>query len=333
MTPIRLFPTLCALSAAAALSACGGGGGSSDADSRLGLSADNYVRAGQEALSAGLQFEESRELVVGTQVTQVNEASYVRLSLAVLRRLDPALAAQPRLAAGVIVTSTYACDNANGSYTLAANDANNNNKFDAGDGLTFTFVNCTLAGDTANGAVNIAIKTLTGDLSTAVYNGTVGIAMTNLALTGTSGAYTGDGQFDIALIGTAAHTGSSTVTASSFKSVGRFGATSSTRTLTGFNVSETHVPDAGGERTTLRMEGTVTSSGLDSRSVTLSTSTPFVVTGGTLYPSSGQAVVAGAAGGSVRITAVSATEVRFELDTNGDGVIDSSTTRQWAEVL
>jgi hypothetical protein len=157
--------------------------------------------------------------------------------------------------------------------------------------------------------------------------------MTNLALTGTSGAYTGDGQFDIALVGTAPHTGSSTVTASSFKSVGRFGGTSSTRTLTGFNVSESHVPEAGGERSTLRFEGTVTSSGLDNRSITLSTSTPFVVTGGTTYPSSGLAVVAGSGGGTVRITAVSATDVKFELDANGDGVFESTTTKKWSEVL
>lgn len=332
MTRIPLLPTLCALGAAAVLAACGGGG-SSEPDNRLGLNADNYVRAGQEALSAGLQFEESTELVVGAQVTQVNEASFVRLALRVLAQLDPAAALQPKLATGLIITSTYNCENANGRYTLAANDVNSNNKFDAGDGLTYTFVNCTLGGDTANGAVNITIKTLTGDLSTAVYNGSVGIAMTNLALTGSSGSYTGDGQFDIALVGTAPNTGSATITASSFRSVAHFGSVSSTRTLTGFNVSETHVPDTGGQRSTMRFDGSLASSGLDNRSFTLATSTPFVVTGGSTYPSSGVATVAGSGGGSVRITALSATDVQFELDANGDGVFETSATRKWTDVL
>ena len=57
------------------------------------------------------------------------------------------------------------------------------------------------------------------------------------------------------------------------------------------------------------------------------------MTGGSTYPSSGVAVVAGSGGGSVRITALSATEVKFELDANGDGVFETSTTRKWTEVL
>lgn len=331
--PQRSIPTLCALAAAAALSACGGGGSSLIDSGKVTLNADNYVRAGQEALSAGLQFEESTELIVGAQVVQRSDASLMRVAMSALRAAPAALSALPPVATGAVVTSTFDCDNAGGRYTLASNDANNNNKFDAGDSLTFTFTNCTLDGDTANGKAVVTIKSLTGDLNTAVYNGSFGMAMTALALSGSSGTYTGDGQFDIALVGTARNTGTETITATSFKSVATFGTQTSTRTLTNFTVNETHVPENGGERSSIRFDGSLSTSGFGNNSISAATPTPFVVAGGARYPSSGQAVVTGAGAGTVRITAVDATTVRFELDANGDGVYEATTTRAWSELL
>ncbi|MFT3816997.1 MAG: hypothetical protein QM750_05125 [Rubrivivax sp.] len=322
----------CALAAAALLTACGGGGGDAGAGSgRLPLSADNYVRAGQEALAAGLQFEESTELIVGAQVVRRSDASLLNVVLAALRSAGaPAL---PATATGVVITSSVDCDNAGGRYTLASNDANSNNRYDAGDSLTFTFSNCTLDGDTANGIAVITIKSLSGDLNSDVYNGSFGVTMTALALSGASGRYTGDGQFDVTLVGTAAHTGSETISVGSFKSVAVFGSQTSSRTLTNFTVNETHVPDGSGERSSVRFEGTVATTGFDDRSVVAATASPFVTGAGARYPSSGQALVTGLGSSALRVTVVDGSTVRFELDANGDGVYEATATRAWSELL
>ena len=329
--PRQVLSPLCVLAAAALLAACGGG--SSTGSDKLALSADNYVRAGQEALAAGLQFEESTELIVGAQVVQRSDASLLNVALAALRSAAGNGPALPATATGLVITSSFDCDNAGGRYTLAGNDANNNNLYDAGDTLTFTFSNCTLGGDTANGSAAITIKSLSGNLNSDVYNGSFGVTMTALALGGASGRYTGDGQFDVTLVGTAAHTGSETISAASFKSVAVFGSQTSSRRLSNFSVNETHVPDAGGQRSSIRFEGTVATAGFDNRSVAATTATPFVIAGGARYPSSGQAMVAGVALGVVRVTVVDASTVRFELDSNGDGFYETTTTRNWSELL
>jgi hypothetical protein len=322
------------LAAAALLAACGGGGdGSSSGSDKLTLTADNYVRAGQEALAAGLQFEESTELIVGAQAVQRNDASLLNIALAALRAAAGTSPALPATATGLVITSSFDCDNAGGRYTLAGNDANNNNLYDAGDTLTFTFSNCTLGGDTANGTAVIAIKSLSGNLNSDVYNGSFGLTMTALTLGGAAGRYTGDGQLDITLVGTAAHTGSETISAGSFKSVAVFGSQTSSRSLSNFTVNESHVPDAGGERSSIRFEGTVATAGFDNRSVGATTATPFVIAGGARYPSSGQAVVGGVGLGTVRVTVVDGNTVRFELDSNGDGFYEATTTRSWSELL
>ncbi len=328
-----MLSSLSVLAATALLTACGGGDGSGSGSERLALSADNYVRAGQEVLAAGLQFEASTELIVGAQAVQRSDASLLKVALAALRASAGTGPALPSTATGLVVTSSITCDNPGGRYTVAGNDANNNNLYDAGDSLTFTFSNCTLGGDTANGTAVITIKSLSGDLNSDVYNGSFGLTMTALMLGGAAGRYTGDGQIDMTLVSTAAHTGSEIISASSFKSVAVFGSQTSSRSLSNFTVNESHVPDAGGERSSIRFDGTVATTGFDNRSIGATTATPFVIAGGSRYPSSGQAVVSGAGLSSVRVTVVDGNTVRFELDGNGDGVYEATTTRSWSELL
>jgi hypothetical protein len=329
----RLATALSTSVLAILLAACGGGGSSGDGSSVLMLDAANHVGAGQAALATGLQFEESSELIVGAQVQRQDDGALLELALDALRRVGPALSSSPPLATGVVITSTVRCDNAEGSYVLAVDDADHDNRFDAGDTATFTFTNCVLDGDAANGKVAIRVNALSGDLDGSVYDGRFTVTMTALSLTGASGSYTGNGALDVDLVGTAARTGSSRVATSGFTSTGRFGSVQSTRTITRFTVNESHVPEGAGERRTLRFEGTLSSTGLEGRSISVATTTPFVVAAGSLYPAQGQAVVSGAFGSTLRLTAVDATSVRFELDANGDGQYEQTSTRPWSELL
>jgi hypothetical protein len=51
------------------------------------------------------------------------------------------------------------------------------------------------------------------------------------------------------------------------------------------------------------------------------------------YPSSGVMVITGAANSQLKLTALSNTQVRQELDANGDGTYESSTTVNWNTLL
>jgi hypothetical protein len=328
----RLLAAPAALGLVLLLSACGGGS-AVEGTGPLVLSATNHVAAGQAALATGLQFEESRELIVGAEVRRASDGALLSLALAALRRVDAILPATPSLATGVVVTRMARCDNDAGSYTLAIDDADHDNRFGAGDTATFTFNDCVLDGDRANGKVAIRVRSLTGALDTPVHDGRLTVTMTSLALTGASGSYTGEGTLDVDLVGTAARTGSTRVATASFSASGRFGGTTSTRTIGPFSVQASHVPEGAGERRSIRFEGRLSSTGLGGRSIDIVTVQPFVIAGGARHPSQGQALVTGAGAGVLRVTALDATQVRFDLDADGDGVFEASGTRAWSDLL
>lgn len=65
--------------------------------------------------------------------------------------------------------------------------------------------------------------------------------------------------------------------------------------------------------------------------VTLSTPTPLVVETGDNYPSSGTFVATGANNGSVTVTALTNTTYQIEIDVNGDGTPESTSTEVWGD--
>ena len=65
--------------------------------------------------------------------------------------------------------------------------------------------------------------------------------------------------------------------------------------------------------------------------VTLSTPTPLVVVAGDHYPSSGTFVATGANNGTVTVTALSNTTYQVEIDINGDGTPESTSTEVWGD--
>ena len=65
--------------------------------------------------------------------------------------------------------------------------------------------------------------------------------------------------------------------------------------------------------------------------VTLSTPVPLVVETGDQYPSSGTFVATGANNGTVTVTALTNTTYQLEIDVNGDGTPESSSTEVWGD--
>jgi hypothetical protein len=60
-----------------------------------------------------------------------------------------------------------------------------------------------------------------------------------------------------------------------------------------------------------------------------STLTPITQASSDAYPNGGQVRVTGAAGSQLLVTAVSNTQVRRELDADGDGAHDAMVLKQW----
>jgi hypothetical protein len=67
----------------------------------------------------------------------------------------------------------------------------------------------------------------------------------------------------------------------------------------------------------------------DYGSVTVSTATPFRFVAGSATPSSGVLVITGSTNGRVRLTAIDATSCSVDVDANGDGIYETTSTHPW----
>jgi hypothetical protein len=63
--------------------------------------------------------------------------------------------------------------------------------------------------------------------------------------------------------------------------------------------------------------------------VVISTSTPFHFLAGNTYPSSGIMIVTGASNGRVKLTVVNSTSYTVDVDANGDGIYETSSSHTW----
>ena len=107
----------------------------------------------------------------------------------------------------------------------------------------------------------------------------------------------------------------------------------SSQTLTKYDTSLKVSPAGSGTNWASSVRGTLTSSTIDSKAVSIDTPTPFVRSGNQAYPASGQAIIIGAAGSKVQVTAINATTVKIELDADGNGTYETTVSKPWREIL
>jgi hypothetical protein len=322
------------------LTACGGGGGGdapatgggvAAAPAQASLDNTNYVAASTEAASSALFMLDAPSTALGVDSTDANEVIKFGLDQV------PSLGSWFKGAAaatGVVQSQTEPCS-AGGSITATVTDADNNNQLSAGDSFSITANNCeTSTSASMNGGITIAVVTLTGDLASNIYNASLKLTYKDLSAVTSASTVSGNGDITLTASAKGLYVRSQSVASKSFTVNASYGSTSYSRSLTDYSATLDMAPNspASSFKSTSKVAGTIASSALANKTVTIVTITPFVRLNTNAFPSSGQATVTGANAAKVRLTAKDATTVLLELDANADGVYETSSTKLWTEI-
>ncbi|WP_088285971.1 hypothetical protein [Ideonella sp. A 288] len=322
----------------ALLSGCGGGGGDSGGtggppplSDALILTTANYTTAAQEALASAFFLGEAGSLATAAQTSQ--GTAIAQRAIDTLRRVTPRLTVRPPVATGVTVSETLPCTDG-GNLRATIDDVNGNGDIDAGDSVAVVANACVEGADTLNGRITARFVALSGNLASDVFNATMTITLDQFSVAGAAGSTIGNGQMQVAIASTAANTATSTLTVSQLTTTQRFGSVTSTSTLSNARLQEATRPNGtAGFTTSTSVDGSFSSTSLESKSLTLATVTPFVQASTAAYPASGQATLSGGAGSKVRMTAQNSSTVLIELDSDGNGTYETSTTRTWESLI
>lgn len=327
------------LVSSALLVACGGGSdGSTSAGSPapapvatlVTLTSANYVAVAQESLSSSAYVANATDLVTGAQVS--DSEALIRFGQSQVAKLSHWLADAPVQAVGAVQSQTENCAGG-GTLTISANDTNGNGQVDAGDSASLTASNCAFEGQLLNGQLVLTINSVTGNPDHFPYSMSVTLGFNNLAAQSSSLRTVGNGSVALSINARAANNQSLGLRTSSLSLSSTYGGTTYSKTLTSYTNSVELIPAGTGFTSTTSVSGMLSSSAFESKSIDFATPTSFVRASAQTYPSSGQLVITGAAGGKVRITATSATTVLIELDADANGSYETSTSKLWSDML
>jgi hypothetical protein len=322
------------------LTACGGGGGGdapatgggvAAAPAQASLDNTNYVAASTEAASSALFMLDAPSTALGVDSTDANEV--IKFGLDQVPSLGSWFKGAA-VATGVVESQTEPCSSG-GTITATVTDADNNNQLNAGDSFSITANNCkTSTTASMNGGITIAVVALAGDLNSNTYNATLKLTYNNLSAVTSTSTVAGNGDMTLAASANGLYVRSQSVTSKSFTATATYGSTSYSRSLTNYSATLDMTPNSPAStfKTTSKVAGTIASTALSNKSVTIATTTPFVRLSTNAFPSSGQATLTGANAAKVRLTAKDATTVLLELDANADGVYETSSTKLWTAI-
>ncbi|GEM_PF-1697739 len=327
---------------AALLSSCNSaGGGTAPPAAAVAITAQNSAQASgaayQGASTASSSGSSGTAVLTGTVTVggggSPDLARFARSQLALLASLGYT-SGTPLLVGGVISRSA-SCDpplaGVPGSVAVSFDDADNNGRLSSGDTLNASFSNCYLAseGKTFSGAFSLTGLTLTGTPSVAgtVWSATATFSFSNLQISGLAAGDTVQGAFTYSGGSQDGVTISGSLSGASL-SIQR--SPGPTLTLSNFSLSATE--DASTGAYSFYGSGRVTDSALGGYvDFQIPSSTPFAGVG-SADPSSGSMTVTGANGTRVRLTALGASAVRLDVDTNGDGAYDLTLSESWSDI-
>jgi hypothetical protein len=327
--------TALGLGVALGLAGCGGGGGDAGAPMNtpqgngLAISASNYTAVAQSAVSSMGFLGDTSGLVTGAEVA--SKPQFLPLVVDQAKRGLARLQGGGAVLSGVQTSEVVPCSQG-GTLTLVINDVGNNGSLDAGDGLTIDASACIEQGVKIQGRIALQVQALTGVYDSSNYSATVQMTLTAFVATTGSDTAQGDGTITVTLARTPAGVTDIVLDVPTLTLSGTEAGQSYSTKLTGVHMALRNETVSGAARTSLTYTGTLTSSAFGNRDVLISTPQTLVVQGSDAFPSSGQLMVSGSSGSKIRLTAMNKTQVKLELDADGDGAYETQATKTWLEL-
>lgn len=319
-----------------ALTACGGGGGdsvSATVAATAALTSTNQDVAAQEVVSTGLIPVDLAQTLTGSQTT--NESALFKFAFAQQKKLPVYLlnASRNNDLIGVTQTETYYCTYG-GSLTISGSFANVNGEPSAGDSITITGNSCIESDGAISGSLGLTINSLSGNLYSDYYNAGITLSFNNLTIASTQYSARANGSLALAEIANGPNNFKQTFSTPSLTVSATYAGETRSRTLSSFQATVTRIPGASySYATSYSLNGVVTSSALSSQAVTFNSTTPFVELSNDYYPSSGVLMITGAGNSQLRLTALNSSQVKQELDANGDGTFEGFKAVYWSSLL
>ncbi|MGY0197320.1 hypothetical protein ACWA7J_19805 [Leptothrix sp. BB-4] len=231
---------------------------------------------------------------------------------------------------GALANGTVLCAGG-GSVDVSLGAGGNRILDQVGENATLVFRQCVQSGYTFDGRLVLGLNAVpTGSVASGSYTIDATLLMTDFSADDGRVRLQANGLLSLRSTRRSAGTGNDTVSTSALAlSVTPSGSSTKVYALHGYRADL--VLTAGDLLATYG--GTLTSSRLGNRSVVFSTTTPFLTVAGGLFPSAGVAIALGSNGSKATLTVLDATRVRLDVDTTGDGTVESTVTRNWAGIL
>jgi hypothetical protein len=219
-----------------------------------------------------------------------------------------------------------------GSVRVSIVDADNDSDLSLGDTMTLTFNQCADLGGTATGAISITVTSLSVVSNLLSFGGSM--SMQQFTVTDGTRSATLNGAVAMGFAQTSATVVRVTMNVGSagFNAVVSGGGSSDTISYEpGFAVSDTATDLNGTGSSTLTVSGTFSATSLGGR-VTLETPVALQQLSTEDFPHAGALRAVGNAS-ALRMTALSASTLRVELDANLDGSYEASRDVAWTTLL
>lgn len=337
------IPALAALSACLALTACGGGGSSSappPETPQVAITNANQTEVARSVVSGGLALALAQPLSAPGRATALASRSQAtvlppRVLAGVVQRVLTRLAAAQHVTARVqplaANTDTELCSDG-GTVATTYDDRDNNGDASAGDVLTAVFTQCREAGSVqVDGTVVLQVASAGAITETDLdLSGTLAFSNVSARFGDTLATLAGSVAASVAI-----RSDSTRMTMTVGSDALRIGASS-----TGYSERVVYDPGmrvsvvqsmVGTWSTSFTLDGSFTAESLGGR-VTVATAQPILQLETDDFPSSGQILAGGAAGSQLRVTVVDTTQVRLELDADGNGAFEAGKLVAWTAI-
>lgn len=318
----RLARSVALASLALAVGACGGGGGGGSAPAAPAvIDSGNAATVTREVLETGLGAGAFGAAVGGGGILSTDGGT-AALALGTARQRRTIQRVQPAV---TIPADTFDCL-ATGTVTLSGS-LSSPDTLTAGDRISADFNACDDAdGAVLDGGLRIDVTSFIGDIFSDVFRLGASVTVTALTVTEDGESATGTGAFDLDLDLTVPQVSDLTLSGALLQ----VSSGSNSWVLRDFAV--TVVEDGTGAEPLTQYSGTGTLEGADfDGAVDFVTVVPLVATGDA-YPATGEVLITGANGATIRATVVSNQAIQLAIDLDGNNVVDDTQQMPWSTV-